>query len=96
VPTQVVASGPFTVIFQAEDDLRVTQVAISGLDTGDPEIDAGRVFSCTEPVCTGSWPLVWTGDLSTTLPLTLTAVARDSSGLQSEPARVRVLIRPPE
>jgi hypothetical protein len=96
VPTQVVASGPFTVIFQAEDDLRVTQVAISGLDTGDPEIDAGRVFSCTEPVCTGSWPLVWTGDLSTTLPLALTAVARDSSGLQSEPARVRVLIRPPE
>jgi hypothetical protein len=96
VPTRVVATRPFTVVFQAEDDLRLTQVSILGLDTGDPEIDAGRVFSCTEPVCTGSWPLIWTADVSTTLPLTLTATARDSSGLQSEPARVRVLIRPPE
>jgi hypothetical protein len=94
VPTQVIASETFTVVFQASDDLGVALVRIRGQDTGDPAIDAGRTFTCSGPVCTGVWPLVWTGDTSATL--TLTATAQDSSEQGSEPAYMRLIVRPPE
>jgi hypothetical protein len=96
VPTQVVASGTFTVVFQASDDLGLSLVTIQGLDSGDPLIDAGRAFTCTTSVCAGAWPLAWTGDVSVPLTLTLTAVTWDSSGQESEPARITVGIRPPK
>jgi hypothetical protein len=92
VPTQVVAGGTFTVTVQALDDIALAQVLIRGEDTGDPSLDAGRVFGCGEAACAASWPLSWSGEVSTTL--TLVAVARDSSGQESEPARVEVRIRP--
>ena len=100
VPTQVVASGTFTVVFQAEDDTAVAQVTIRGQATGDPALDEGRVFPCVEMPCAGSWAVAWqpvppaTGTLTTTLEIV--AVARDASGQASEPARVTVSIRPPQ
>jgi hypothetical protein len=96
VPTQVVASGTFTVVFQASDDLGLSLVTIQGLDSGDPLIDAGRAFTCTTSVCAGAWPLAWTGDVSVPLTLTLTAVTWDSSGQESEPAWTTVAIHPPK
>jgi hypothetical protein len=96
VPTQVIASETFTVVFQANDDLGVALVRIQGQDTGDPTIDAGRTFTCTGPICTGVWPLVWSGDISATVTLTLTATAQDSSERESEPAYMRVMVRPPD
>jgi hypothetical protein len=96
VPTQVVASGTFTVVFQASDDLGITLVEIHGQDTGEPAIDAGRAFSCTEPICTGAWPLNRSGDVTAAITLTLMAVAQDSSGQESAPATTTVEIRPPE
>jgi len=92
VPTEVVTGGSFTVTVQVLDDMAVAQVLIRGEDTGDPSLDAGRVFGCGEAACTAIWPLSWSGEVSTTL--TLVAVARDSSGQESEPARVEVRIRP--
>ena len=91
-PTQVVAGDTFTVSVQVLDDVAVAQVLIRGEDTGDLSLDAGRVFGCGEAACTANWPLSWSGEVSTTL--TLVAVARDSSGQESEPARVEVRIRP--
>lgn len=93
VPTEVVPSGTFTVAVQALDDVAVAQVLIRGEGTGDPLLDAGRIFACGQASCTASWPLTWSGEVSATL--TLVAVARDSSGQESEPARVEVRIRPP-
>jgi hypothetical protein len=98
VPTQVVASGTFTLVFQAEDDTAVAQVTIRGQATGDPALDEGRVFLCSGTPCAASWTVAWqptppaTGTLTT--PLEILAVARDASGQDSEPARVMVSIRP--
>jgi hypothetical protein len=96
VPTQVVASETFTVVFQASDDLGMALIRVQGQDTGDPAVDAGRAFTCTLRICTGIWPLVWSGDVSATHTLTLTAVAQDSSGQESEPAWTTISILPPE
>jgi hypothetical protein len=96
VPTDIVASGTFTVVFQANDDLGLSRVTIQGQASGDPLIDAGRSFTCTTPVCAGAWPLTWTGDVSAPLTLTLTAVTWDSAGQESEPAHTTVTVRPPE
>jgi hypothetical protein len=96
VPTQVIASETFTVVFQANDDLGMSLVRIQGQDTADPTIDAGRVFTCTDLICTGTWPLIWVGEVSTTVTITLTATAQDSAGQESPPARTMVAIRPPE
>ncbi len=93
VPTEVVASGTFTVVVEALDDVALAQVRIGGEGTGDPALDTGRVFFCAEAACTAQLPLTWSGQTSTTL--TLVAVAQDSAGQESEPARVQVRIRPP-
>ena len=94
VPSQIVASEPITVVFEATDDLGVAQVTIMGEETGDATLDAGRTFACKDVVCAGIWPVTPTIDVSTTL--TLVAVARDLSGQESEQARTTVTIRPPE
>jgi hypothetical protein len=93
VPTEVVASGTFTVVVEALDDVSLTQVRIHGEETGDPALDAGRIFVCEEASCSARLPLTWSGEVSTTL--TLVAVAQDSAGQESEPARVQIRIRPP-
>jgi hypothetical protein len=92
VPTEVLPGGTFTVTVQALDDVAVAQVLIRGEDTGDSSLDQGRLFACGEATCTASWPLSWSGEVSATL--TFVAVARDSGGQESEPARVEVRIRP--
>ncbi len=93
VPTEVVASDTFTVVVEALDDVALTQVQIHGEGTGNPALDTGRVFFCAEASCTAQLPLTWSGETSATL--TLVAVAQDSAGQESEPARVQVRIRPP-
>ncbi len=93
VPTEVVASSTFTIVVQAVDDLALAHVLIRGEGTGDPGLDAGRIFACGQASCIASWPLTWSGEISTTL--TLVAVARDSAGQESEPARAQVRVRPP-
>jgi hypothetical protein len=92
VPTQVVASETFTIVFQAMDDIAVRQVIVQGESTGDPELDAGRTFPCSGTTCTGSWAVSLSQEASTTL--ILTAVAADSAGQDSEPARTTVVIEP--
>lgn len=92
VPTQVVASEPITIVFQAVDDVSMAQVTVRGEETGDASLDAGRTFPCSEAVCAGSWPFTPTAEISTSL--TLVAVALDSSGQESEPARMTVTVRP--
>lgn len=94
VPTQVLASETFTIVFQANDDVGVTQVIVWGEKTGHPELDMGRVFTCTEIVCAASWPLTRTEATSHTL--VLVAIASDSSGQESDPAQITVDIPPPE
>ncbi|MGC9334125.1 MAG: NBR1-Ig-like domain-containing protein [Anaerolineae bacterium] len=94
VPTQVVASDTFTVIFQAVDDIGLRQVVVQGESTGDAELDAGRTFPCAAMRCAGSWSITWNQE--TTATLVLTAVARDSGGQDSEPARTTVVIVNPE
>ena len=94
VPSQVVSSQPVTIIFQARDDLQVSQVTIRGDGTGNAELDEGRSFPCSSATCAATWPITPTVNVSTTL--TLFAIARDSSGQVSEPARIQVLVRPEE
>jgi hypothetical protein len=94
VPTQIVASQPIAIIFQASDDLLVSQVTIRGDETGNDELDAGRSFPCSDVTCAATWQVTPTLDLSTTL--TFVGVASDSSGQVSEPARAQILIRPSE
>ena len=94
VPTHVLPSETFTITFQANDDLGVALVIVWGEETGNPVLDTGRVFTCTEVLCTASWPLTWTGKVSATL--TLVAVARDSSGQESEAVRTTLVAHPPE
>jgi hypothetical protein len=110
-PTHVVATEPFTITFEAGDDVGLMLVTLQGEETGVPALDAGRVFTCTGMTCLGSWPV--------TVPLTVTlhvepptdgeevthevsatlafvAMALDSSGQASEPAWLMVAIFPPE
>ena len=94
VPTRVVASTPITLVFQATDAQGVTRVTIQGEETGDAVLDAGRTFPCEEPVCTGSWPVTPTAEISTTL--SFVAIARDTSGQDSEPAHSQVFVLPIE
>jgi hypothetical protein len=94
VPTQVRASQTFTLLFRASDDLGLDLVVVWGLETGNLALDSGRVFTCTEALCAGTWPLTWTQP--TSVPLSVVAVALDSSGQKSEPALLTVTILPPE
>jgi len=94
VPTQVVASTPITLVFQATDAQGVIQVTIQGEETGDAVLDAGRTFPCEDLVCSGSWPVTPTVEISTTL--TFVAIARDTSGQNSEPVRSQVSVVPLE
>jgi hypothetical protein len=94
VPSQVLVTEPFTVSFLANDDHGLVQVVVSGEETGDQGLDEGRVFACDGVTCEGTWTLAWTHGASVTL--TLVAMAADSSGSASEPARATVLILPSE
>jgi hypothetical protein len=94
VPTQVLPSEIITITFEANDDLGMALVVVWGEETGEPVLDMGRVFSCTTVVCTATWPITWTQELSVTLEIV--AVARDSSGQESEPARTTLQILTPE
>lgn len=94
VPTQVLPSEAFTITFEANDDLGIALVIVWGDETGDPVLDTGRVFTCAEVVCTRTWPITWTGEISVTL--TLVGIARDSSGHESEPTQSAVEILPPD
>jgi hypothetical protein len=98
VPTQVLASETFTVVFRADDDLGLAQVDVQGQATGIVDLDAGRVFTCTETVCAGTWALTWGGEISETITntLRLRAIAQDSSGQESDPSQVEVVVSPPE
>ena len=103
VPTQVVASGTITVAFQASDDLGLDQVLVQGEGTGNADLDAGLVFTCENTICAGSRPVTVsltalgitpTAQISATL--IMTGVARDSTGQESPPQELRVLILPLE
>ncbi len=111
VPTQVLATETFTVAFEAKDDLGVLQVSLWGEDTGNPLLDQGQVFTCTDVVCTGEWPVtfwstrtelvdLWAqGEVLTeglTLTLTFAGVALDSSEQESEGVEAFVDLQPPE
>jgi hypothetical protein len=100
VPTQVVASQPFTITFVAEDDVGMDLVIVWGEEAWEPELSMGRIFTCTTAVCSGNWPLTvpltytlvpspTTGDemtqtITTSATLTVLALARDSSGQESD------------
>ena len=79
-------------------DLRVKSVERyqqdGGEETGDADLDAGRTLTCADTICADSWPVTLTAEVSTTL--TIAAVARDSSGQESEQVQAQVLILPPE
>jgi hypothetical protein len=94
VPTQVVPSETFTIAFLASDDIGLELVVVWGLETGHQELDTGRLFTCTELLCSASWPVTWTEAAG--IELTIAGVARDSSGQESEQASVMVGILPPE
>lgn len=94
VPTQVVASETLTITFEASDDLGLSRVMVWGEETGEADLDAGRIFPCSDVVCAASWPVSWTTGVTT--PLTVVAVARDSSGQDSEPVRAQFLVLPNE
>jgi hypothetical protein len=95
VPTRVVSStSVITIVFQATDAQGVTRVTIQGDGTGDAMLDAGRTFPCSDVVCTGSWPVTPTVELSTTL--TFVATARDTSGQESEPTQYQISVLPAE
>jgi len=94
VPSQVQTSQTFTLTFEASDDAGLVQVLVRGEETGDPVLDAGRVFTCTGRVCAGSWLATWTGEISTTV--TLMGVARDSSGQESAAVEATIAILPGE
>ena len=80
--------------FLAEDDLGVAQVVVWGRETGDPVLDSGQVFSCTEAICPGSWPVTRTQEISASW--TFMALAFDVLNQGSGPVRTVVVIRPPE
>lgn len=94
VPTQVVSTETITLVFQATDDLGITQVKIWGEETGIAELDAGRTTTCTGTICSGSWPISRTVETTTTL--TILALALDSSEQESDPAQVQVIVLPQE
>ena len=111
VPTQVLATETFTVTFEAEDDLGVLQISLWGEDTGNPLLDQGQVFTCTDVLCVGSWPItVWLSETNLvdlgdqgealtegmTLTLAFAGVALDSSGQESEAVQALIDLQPPE
>ena len=103
VPTQVVESGTITLTFQASDDLGLAQVLVQGKDTGNTELDEGLVFACEDTICEGTRPVTLsltalgitpTAQISATL--VIVGIARDSTGQESAPQELLVLILPPE
>jgi hypothetical protein len=111
VPTQVLATETFTVTFEVEDDLGVVQVSLWGEDTGNSVLDQGQVFTCTDVLCAGTWPVtVWLSETNSvdlgdqggvlteglTLTLTFVGVALDTSGQESEQIQALIDLLPPE
>lgn len=94
VPTDIVATRPFTITFRAEDDQGVAQVVIWGVETGHPALNQGRIFTCTGTVCAGLWLVTPTQPISTSWALI--GLAFDTSRQQSDPAEALAVIRPPE
>ena len=97
--------------FEAEDDLGVLQVSLWGKDTGNLELEQGQVFTCTDVLCKGTWPVtVWLSETNSvdlgdrgealteglTLTLTFVGVALDSSGQESEAVQAALDLLPPE
>jgi hypothetical protein len=93
-PTQIAAGDIFTITFQAQDDVALSRVIVRGERTGLAELDMGRAFPCSQATCTAIWSLGWQDNVSTTL--NLVAVATDTAGQASDPARTSVLVRPPD
>ena len=96
-------SGTITVAFQASDDVGLALVLVQGEGTGNAELDAGLVFACENTICAGTRPVTLsltalgitpTAQISTTL--LIVGVARDSTGQESSPQELRVLILPRE
>lgn len=112
VPTQVLASEPFTITFVAEDDVGMDLVIVWSEEAWEPELNRGRIFTCTARLCTGSWPLtvpltytlapsLTTGvDITPTVDVSTTlavlALARDSSGQESALVQQSIDLLPPE
>jgi hypothetical protein len=94
VPTTVVAGEAFTITFQAEDDQEVGQVVIWGRETGEPVLDDGRLFACSGVVCTESWMVTQTQEISASW--TFMGLAFDTMNQGTAPVQTEVLIRPPE
>jgi len=94
VPTEVLAGGVFTVTFQADDDLGLSEVTVRGEETGEPALDEGRVFRCPGITCVGIWAVQTSDAYSGTLRLV--SFALDSSEQASEPAWAEVLVLPVE
>ena len=102
VPTQVIASAPFTITFEAYDSPDLVLVEIRGLGTGDPTLDAVQTFTCTTASCTDSIMrmapiLLITGTVTEPLTMTLVfeGIAHDTHGQESDPAWATVIVRPP-
>ncbi len=92
-PTQILASEVFTITFLAGDDRGMDRVLVWGVETGDPTLDTGRIFTCQTANCAGTWPITWTQGISSTWALV--ALAVDSSGQNSDLAETVVIIRLP-
>ncbi len=98
-PTEVLTSSVFTITFRAADDWGMDRVLVWGVETGDPALDTGKIFTCLAATCTGDWPITWVGQAVSpgeVITWTLVALAVDSSGLQSELAQTVVSIGLPE
>lgn len=93
-PTVILTSGVFTITFLAGDDRGVERVLLWGVETGISALDRGRIFTCTAAICTGSWTITWTREVSASW--TLVALAVDSSAQQSGLARALVTVVLPE
>jgi hypothetical protein len=100
VPTQVLVSELFTITFEASDDVDMDLVIVWGEQSGEPDLDMGRLFTCTQAVCTATWPITVGPEIldarpaGGSVPLTVLAIARDSSGQESELVRATVAILP--
>ncbi len=102
VPTQVLASAPFTITFEAYHSPDLALVEIRGLGTGDPTLDAVQTFTCTTASCTDSimrmapsLPITGTVTEPLTMTLVFEGIAHDTHGQESDPAWATVIVHPP-
>jgi hypothetical protein len=87
------------------------EVEVRGQGTSNADLDAARLFTCSDLTCQGAWVLplaldvgtpseLATPEASATAPLsvawTIVAIARDTAGQESERLYCLVLWPPPE